>query len=231
MHCAKVTGALLSEERLFKEYLVPFRRPPPPASQSKFTATTTPAASTAEGRRENREELPPALVLPTLSPVSTTNVDANSTKSSGLPSDRGTTAGVNGGFDSQAVRPNGLARGRAGSEGGHSGALFDGRGGSTSPVRVSTKATPRSAKPSLEGGVDTGVGAETKVANTGGVPVRVTEQSGPRGEGALQDVLLWNESAVAKSMGCRCTCLAWGRKACVVVGLFCVYDSGHQKLV
>lgn len=41
------------------------------------------------------------------------------------------------------------------------------------------------------------------LAAAGGVTKRVTEQNGPRGEGALTDVLLWNESAVAKSMGCR----------------------------
>lgn len=41
------------------------------------------------------------------------------------------------------------------------------------------------------------------LAGAAGVTKRVTQQNGPRGEGALMDVLLWNESAVAKSMGCR----------------------------
>lgn len=235
MHCAKVTGTLLSEERLFREYLVPFRRSPPPASaasQTNSTATATPATSSAaEGRREDRVELPPALVSPAVSPAPTTKKDADATKSPGLSPSSGNTEGESRGSDSQSVKPNGLGRSRAGSEGGPPGASSSGRGGSTSPIRALNKATPRSAKPGLEGGADNGVGTAPAVANTGSIPVRVTEQEGPRGEGALQDVLLWNESAVAKSMGCRCVCLAWGREACVVFGLRCFYGSGYWNLV
>lgn len=77
-----------------------------------------------------------------------------------------------------------------------------GQGSSISPARKSTGTTPRSGRKTYEGGDG---GAEGAAASAGGVgvPVRVTEQNGPRGENALQDVLVWNESGMAKSMGCR----------------------------
>lgn len=97
-----------------------------------------------------------------------------------------------------------------GSAGGREAFSPDGPMSSISPIRRSASTTPRSGRKIYEDGSDKG--ADGAAA---GVPVRVTEQNGPRGENALQDVLVWNESGMAKSMGCRCVrpgawCVGWG---------------------
>ncbi|CAM9998888.1 unnamed protein product, partial [Ectocarpus sp. 12 AP-2014] len=70
----------------------------------------------------------------------------------------------------------------------------------TSPGKKSAKTTPRSGRKCYTTGVADGAGRD---GGAGAAAARVTQQNGPRGEGALQDVLVWNESGMAKSMGCR----------------------------
>lgn len=242
MHCTKVTGALLSEERLFKEYLMPFRRRPPPSSTSASTVpatqpaapvTATPGASAAATAPEidglSAERSAPPSPMPSvgsksvvvpgpttppppqalLSPTPRTAGTPGSSLGDGVRAGESTGAGAVGAAAtlSPAVTANGSAGGR-GSARGREAFSSGGRGISISPVRRSAETTPRSGRKTYEGGnggADGATGSAAASAGAGaGVPVRVTAQNGARGENVLQDVLVWNESGMAKSMGCRC---------------------------
>lgn len=240
MHCTKVTGALLGEERLFKEYLVPFRRRPPPSSTSASAApatqpatpvTATPGASAAATAPEidglsGERSAPPspmpsvglksAVVPGPTTPPPPEALLSPTPHSSGTPGSslrNGVGAGENAGAGavgaagtlSPAVAANGSAGG-GGSTRGREAFSSGGQGSSISPVRRSAGTTPRSGRKSYEGGDGGPDGAAGSAAASAGagVPVRVTEQNGARGENVLQDVLVWNESGMAKSMGCRC---------------------------
>lgn len=286
MHCAKVTGLLLSDEPIFKEYLVPFHRPLHPsaaaisalshqtspasktdpypnqhesASRSKSvveTAPSTPAAraiahgvnpaaagtsgaivspatfkdapssisdSGTEDRRPDSSspasESSPSLSLsssaalsPTLraesaplmlSPLvlssfdehdmgpasSTANGDSGNSEKGGMGSSEANSAldSLEVGVRQDPEESNGRAEGDAG-RGSDSPPSQEGNEtretSTTSAVSVITKAGKRGVTMSGVAGIG-------------------TEQNGPRGEGALIDVLIWNESAMAKSMSCR----------------------------
>lgn len=251
MHCTKVTGALLSEERLFREYLVPFRRRPPPSSTSASAApatqpavpvAATPRASAAASAPEtdgsSGERSAPPSPMPSVgsksaavpgptTPPPPQALLSPTPRAAGTPGSSlgdGVWAGGSAGEGavgaagtlSPAVTANGSAGGR-GSARGREAFSSGGQGSSISPVRRSAGTTPRNGRKTYEGGdggADGAVGSAAASAG-GGLPVRVTEQSGARGENALQDVLVWNESGMAKSMGCRCglMCGKEGRQA------------------
>lgn len=190
MHCAKVTGALLSDERLFKEYLVPFRRTVRLPQQAE-------ASTQEQGKVETVSEL---------------RIDV--TESSASKSDGRTTDGLRAPIlSSEDVAPSMRTVSEAVGV------------STTNSERRLAEAEAFSESTSCEGGEgDRDVKAEEEgegrsssgeqrllsgVVKSRGTAV-MTEQKGPRGEGALMDVLLWNRSAVAKSMGCRCASKRFG---------------------
>ena len=224
MHCVKVTGALLIDERLFKEYLVPFRRTivpngvTAPRAQQAVVVETAAAAmgtgtlstqaealSTSDGQSKDvsRTPLPslerspasksdapasrtplPASELPSLSPEEHGAAGAD-TEGGALPE----SSSVQDGKTSEGGEAGVGVRSKEAGEGWLSGGSSDVGVGLLLPVSKSSASVPP--------------GADRKPHAGGGVEGTVTEQNGPRGEGALRDVLLWNKSAVAKSMGCR----------------------------
>lgn len=225
MHCTKVTGLLLTEERIFKEYLVPFRRPQPPVTGVQSSTPGASAATTTDGSSSERSVAPQAAAAAAAAADASLGNKATPAggELGGAEADRAATVaggrGEKGGdWDSSGAAEdaevsNGSAR--QGVEGNSSASFSNGgtaaaaTGGAaaaaaaafTSPGKRSAKTTPRSGRKSYNpSGSDRGGGGD----GGGGAPVRVTEQNGPRGEGALQDVLIWNESGMAKNMGCRC---------------------------
>lgn len=218
MHCAKVTGSLLTEERIFKEYLVHFRRPQPPAA-------TVPSATTQSGTPVSAARAASAngsASKPSVAPEGV--VPAEGGSGATVAGARGGVSASGGGGASEAP-PADDVRGKDGSdhpgaEGGRprasaeKSALLNGSGTAaataagaafTSPGKKTAKTTPRSGRKSYTAGGADGGGGD---GGAGAAAARVTEQNGPRGEGALQDVLVWNESGMARSMGCR---YAWAR--------------------
>lgn len=210
MHCTKVTGSLLREERLFKEYLVPFRRSVPnaPATPALTTVVSTISIEELSSADRGTDERPQAATLsppppPALSKPLSDTLDGKPRPDSESPSvvDADTDADRGGFVQSTGVQESGSGQIPGGGEELSSNLAPGDRGGvSTSPARNLASATPRGGKKTDEGGAGGLVGGAT---NAEGVPMRVTEQNGSRGEGALQDVLVWNVSGMAKSMGCR----------------------------
>lgn len=227
MHCAKITGALLSDERIFKEYLVPFRRPLPPLTEESRNRDPVPLANKDAppdvngGADDGRKGATLATPLsPVVSPAQAPRKLSLSPKPRAEPSPGTPPPLPSPGLDEGSP-------GVAGEAARGSGAAGDvPRGSMSNGGDEGTPPRPNAAGPTsqLRGGVareDDAASAqasarEAAVAVTppapapgraapsgGGLPMRVSEQKGPRGEGALAGVLLWNESAMVKGMGCR----------------------------
>lgn len=234
MHCTKVTGALLTDERIFKEYLVPFRRPQPPATNATgttssgapaaqpgtpgaaATATAAAATATAAERSVGRPEATAQAGAPEENGATAAGGDAGASAAGGGVASGGAMPGASsksdeskGGSAQQTVegsegrrpssRPSEAASASAGGGAGGAGAVAYTAAAFASPGKRSATTTPRSGRKSYNPGSTEGGGGENAKAPV----VRVTEQNGPRGEAALKDVLVWNESGMAKSMGCR----------------------------
>lgn len=200
MHCAKVTGALLSDERLFKEYLVPFRRTVRPPQQAE-------ASSQEQGKAE------------------TTGLRIDVAESAAPQPERHSTGGLRAPFSSSSPRealasedvaPSVRTPLPASEVPGLSptnGEIAAEVGGVAEVFSESTSCEARTGDGDVKG-EEAGEGrppsGEQRLPASvvrSKVTAVMTEQKGPRGEGALMDVLLWNRSAVAKSMGCRCAAL------------------------
>ena len=231
MHCTKVTGALLTDERIFKEYLVPFRRPESPATATANGVASSGIPATRSGTSGVPAAASAAAAASTAAAAVTAERSAGpeATGQAGAPAANGGAAPSEGDAGGAAAGGEGAASSESkgggsaqqtverseghpssrsslpdGGEGGVSSAA--GAAASTaaaaaaaafaSPGKKSATTTPRSGRKSYTAGSAEGEGGRAP-------PVRVTGQNGPRGEGALKDVLVWNESGMAKSMGCR----------------------------
>lgn len=241
MHCAKVTGALLSDERIFKEYLVPFRRPlpssilhsstthtphlsaamqstdvalPPDAATS---ATLPPTVSVTPGPEAGAGAVPRGVHSAATSPSTADDSKDAVDRPSAFASP--TFSSVSGASPASPLSPlppsppglppegsdEATNKGRPGAIGGGASKQVEAIGNGGPLEAREDKGAESTAAAAAGMGSEAGPvpARSAKITTIAGVTGRVTEQNGPRGEGALTDVLLWNESAVAKSVGCR----------------------------
>lgn len=178
MHCAKVTGALLGNERLFKEYMVPFRRTARPPQQAE-------AGIEEQGK------------------VETAELRINVTESTASKLDGRTTDGLR---EPILASEDGTPSVRIVTEAldlsASNGDIMAEVGGVAEAFSESTSCDADKGDGDVEAGEGRSSSGEQRLPKSR-VTAVVTEQKGPRGEGELMDVLLWNRSAVAKSKGCR----------------------------